>query len=1513
MQEQVIQGYRLSPQQRRLWQLQHGGNRNAYLAQCAVLIEGPLDLAALSDSLQELVRRHQILRTTFHCLDGMTIPVQVITDEAHQLIDWPDLSAFPQEHPAESIRQAVWNERSSFDWEQDPFVRWSLARIADNAHALIITLPALCADSTTLNNIVGEIIRSYTGFKGEQFGHEAVPEPLQYIVASEWQNDLFESEDFQLGNAFWQRQDLSSLGTLGLPFGKHSDRRSRFQPEPVSLIIEPHDAAKIFETAQRYAVSVSALLLTCWHLLAGRLAGQCQVITGTCYDGRVAGEMAGALGLFTKLLPIESRLDEQARFSRLLKQIDQTSREAQGWQEWFILGQPLRNPAEADEATFFPICFTYEEEPAPYVSSEARISILARYVCADRFELMLDCARSCEVITTQLLYNAEIYSRPEAQRILAQYRKLLESAIDNPETEIFKLEILTEEDKEQLLAAFTTTRRAFAPCDSIQELFEQQARIRPDALALVYEDESLTYAELNRRSNQLANYLRRLGVGTETRVALCMERGLEIVTALLAVLKAGGAYVPLEPGYPIKRMQYMLEDSQATVVLTSSQSKKLLPECRANVIDIRNDLNKWVEESEFDPAVSVRERNLAYVIYTSGSTGQPKGVGIEHAQLVNYVRVISEQLKLQSGWRLAMLSTFAADLGHTVLYPSLCFGAVLHIIDEQRWRDKGLWKGYQSTRQVDCLKITPTHAQVLLDSGQALPLKKLVIGGEACSQEWIKQIREWSPGCEVVNHYGPTECTVGAVTHLIGNQENGGIPLGMPLGNIRAYVLDGKGDLTPVGAPGELCLSGAGVARGYLGKPEVTSRQFVPDGYGREPGARMYKTGDLVRYRLDGNIEFIGRSDYQVKIRGFRIELREIEAVLAQHPEVVGAVVMVEGDNPMAKRLIAYVAVRAKSVLSKEDIRSYLAARLPEYMLPSAWVMLESLPLTLNGKIDRSVLREPQRLQDEKGTEFEPAQTPTEQLVAGVWSNLIGVYRVSRNDNFFHLGGHSLLGTQVISRLRECLQAEIPLGTLFEAPTVAGFAQKIDVILGSAAKFDAFALEPASAQGTYPLSFDQHHMWLREQAMPDGSGSYIWGSWRQQGERFNLPALEQSLSEIIRRHTALRTTFPIIDGEAVQVIGKALPMSLPVVDLSLLSEEEKSAQLRRRATEDTRRRFGLESGPLMRAVLLKLNEREQVLNYTLHHIIADSRSIDIIEAELSKLYPRYSGGQPSALEELQLQYSDYAVWQREYMKGEALERLWQYWKQMLAGAPERLELQTDRPRPQARTYRGAWQRLRLTKDLMQTLIKLSNREDVTLFMTMLAAYQVLLYRQSGQPDISVGSPVTFRGRKQIENLVGYFTNIIVLRVELSGNPTFREVLKRTREATLGAYTHQELPFDLLVEKMGANTAQSHAPLFQVWFNFLDHSSTDVSDFFSTEVEEAENNTNRYDLSMVITNYMPGADVLLGYNKALFDSESIKKMLRQYESLIEQIIANPDGRVLDFAIFDQPEYCVSHAI
>jgi amino acid adenylation domain-containing protein len=1502
--EETIQGYRLSSQQKRLWLLQQAVDSLAFRAQCAILIEGRLDVAVLTEALKRLIARHHILRTTFHCYHGMTIPVQVITDGRMRLDGEYEFRCLSREEETAVVRETMRKARQiAVDYESGPALRWSFLHLSESRKALIITLPGLWIDSIGLRNLLRCLSETYEALRCNK-----VPagESLQYITESEWQNDLFESEDFEPGRSYWLRQYRANANAFQLPFDKQAGKE--FRPECLVKVIDLIRSSRIEDVAECHGTRLSTFLLACWQLLLGRLSGQGEIVIGVSCDRRADEESEGMLGPFAKYLPIWSQWNELGKFSDLLDRLNESVCEAQDWQEWFDWSEFEGDVGETAGMKFFPLCFDYQEETDSYRSGEVTFSIFEQYVCIDRFELKLSCVVTKDGIKAEIHYNSAIFEMAEVERIGRYYEALLESAIRNVDGVIGELDILTPDDLRQLILDFNDTRSETLHDATVQELFEEQVARTPDTIAAVFEAKSLTYAELNRRANRLAHYLSKEGVTTESVVAICFERSQEMLVSVLGVIKAGAAYAPMDPSHPIDRLAFVLQDSRASILLTQENLSDLFLDQEVKKICLDSDRGTICHEIEENINGGTVAKNAAYVIYTSGSTGYPKGVMVEHHSLINLLAALRRAVYAKHSEQTLLISlnaplTFDASLQQIV---RLMCGDTLHIVPQETRLDGKSLLSYLITHRIDIFDCTPSQLAVLLEAGllqtDVFALQAILVAGEAIDGNMWNDLSR-SSGPTFYNIYGPTECTVDATSYCL-NGESDGPSIGYPLANYQIHVLDSQLRLEPIGVRGEFYIGGAGLARCYLNQPLLTAERFIPNPFSSIPGERLYKTGDTGRRMPDGNLEYIGRIDNQIKIRGYRVELGEVESVLNQHPAVQQAVVIAQKDGSVVSRLLAFIVPSDKRPGLEIELMNYAQARLPEYMLPSMWVLLDFMPLTPNGKIDRNALHVPEVWEAERATKLEAPKTQTEELVAGLWSNLLGLKQVGRFDNFFSLGGHSLLAAQVITRVREAFQVNLPLRSVFESPTVADFAAMVALAMEEAI-LGAPPMQPAPPNKFYPLSYEQLQIWLREQTMPAGSGSYISGSLRQEEGKYNLVSLEQSMAEIVRRHEALRTTFPIIEGQPVQWIGPAKPMRLPVADLSNLSEREKKAEFRRWALSNIQRPFDLATGPLIRARLINLSDKQQVLHYTIHHIIADIWSMDIINRELAEFFGIYSQGLASPLDELTLKYVDYAVWQREHLTSGALQKHLQYWKQQLAGVPTVLSLPTDRPRSQIQTYRGAWQHLLISRNIADQLSALSSQEGVTMFMALLAVFQTLLCRYSGQSDICVGSPMTFRERREMEGVIGYFTNIVALRAQLEGNPSFRELLKQIREVTLKAYTYQDLPYVKLLDEVKPGQDGSREPLFHVWFNFIRKSKLSPSDFeYATgllDVEERENNTASFDLTMVITELSPGLKVALEYNKDLFEPSRIRNMLCQFQSLIERMIAYPDERILDFVL------------
>ncbi|MBL1175482.1 amino acid adenylation domain-containing protein [Pantanalinema sp. GBBB05] len=1066
---------------------------------------------------------------------------------------------------------------------------------------------------------------------------------------------------------------------------------------------------------------------------------------------------------------------------------------------------------------------------------------------------------------------------------------------------------------------------------SIHSLFEAQVQRSPEAVAAISAATALTYQELNERANQLARYLQTLGVGAETLVGICVERSLDMLVGLLAILKAGGAYVPLDPAYPQERLAWMMADSQLSFLLAQTHTLSVIPEHSAKVICLDTE---WQTIAQFssENLLPVSPYDLAYIIYTSGSTGKPKGVMIEHQSLVNYVQAAIVTYELKASDRVLQFASISFDASAEEIYPCLCVGATLILRTDlmlasvatflqtcQDWQLTTLslptayWHQLTIALETEALTLPTTLRLVIIGGEKALPVRVAA---------WQQQVGQ---SVRLLNTYGPTESTVVATVYDLAQFEplltSGEVPIGKPLPNIEVYLLDHDRQPVASGTVGELYLGGAGLARGYLNRADLTSEKFIAYSLPEQPSIRLYRTGDLVRSLPDGNLEYLGRIDQQVKIRGFRIELGEIETSLAQHPEVREAVVIDRESNTGEKYLVGYVVLHQQGVLTTLELRQHLKQKLPAYMIPTIFVLLEALPLTANGKIDRNTLPSPDLTQFSSSVEFIAPRNPTEQELAAIWTDVLQLDTVSIMDHFFELGGHSLLGTQVISRIRDRFQVELPLRSLFNAPTIVELAQLVDEQRTQAIQLPIAKIQPITRNQRLPLSFAQQRLWFLDQLVPNSSFYNIPQALRLQGE-LNLAALEQSLNAIVQRHEALRTTFVVVDAQPVQVIAPELNVELSVVDLRSLATVDREAKGLQLVTEAAQQPFDLTQDSLFRCQLWCIDAEEYILLITMHHIIADGWSIGVLIRELAALYEAFVMGQPSPLTALAIQYADFASWQRQWFQGEVLEQQLAYWQQQLAGAPTVLELPSDRPRPLVQAFRGGVASFLLPQSLCQAVEQLSQAMEVTPFMTLFTAFQILLYRYTGQSDILVGSPIANRHYAGIEPLIGFFINTLVLRTDLTGNPTGIELLQRVRENALAAYAHQDLPFELLVEAMQAVRNLSHTPLFQVMF-VLQNAPTpalELADLtmqplqlengarldWTIATEDSEAGLAQFDLTLSLEYTEQGMIGIWEYNAELFDADRIARMAEHYQILLAGIVAKPEQRISELAMLTTAE-------
>ena len=1493
MQSRVTEGYRLSPQQRRVWLLQ--GNSSTLRAQCALRIEGRLRTDALKRALNSVINRHPILRTRLCRPPGIKYPVQIVSAEMGFLWQEVELNG-PQSVGYDSLFEQ--EARREFDYERGPLLSAILCARSELDHMLLISMPALVADMASLHNLAGALVREYdAALQSRQSPGEAMP----YVQFGEWQNKVLEQEGAEEGKAYWRKLGITSLDDLSFPFERAQSGGTSFAPESLALAVDPATTGRVEATAGRYDASTEEFLLAVWQTLIWRITAWPRIAIGLAVDGREYDMFRDAIGLFARLAPVVSDLEEGVQFNDLLRKTAASARDAYEWQDYFsaedAITYAVGRAVEKEGVARFGLGFEFEERPPSWQAGGALFSIDRQRCRMEPFKMKLSCVRDGPSLVAEFHYDSALFRAEDVARLAGQFQTLLEDVLNHPESVIGRLEMLSDIERRFLVDINATT--ADRPLDAcIHQLFEAQAERKPGHVAVVCEDQQMTYAELNSRANQLAHHLRSLGVGPESLVAICVERSLETIVGILGVLKAGGAYAPLDSGQPKGRLAAMLGAARPVVLLTQRRLADKFPESGFKVVCLDADWPNIARGSDANPESAVTPRNLVYVIFTSGSTGAPKGVAVEHRALLNYLHSVRDIIALPDDATYATVSTIAADLGNTVIFTSLCGGGSLHVISQERAADAASLAEYFHRHEVACLKIVPSHLAALLVFSrpeQVLPSQRLVLGGAASNWDLIEKIRNLAPDCDIINHYGPTETTVGVLTYRVerngAQTESATVPLGRPISNTQVYLLRDRHQLAPIWLTGELHIAGTCLARGYLNHPDLTAEKFLPNPFSNEPGARMYRSGDLARRLPTGDVEFLGRADQQVKLRGFRIELGEIEAALRSHSAVREAVVAARNDASGETRLVAYLVARPGGLPSIDQVRRFLLERLPDYMTPAVFVTLDKLPLTSNGKVDRHALPGPAPAQVEAGERSSP-HAPFEEIMAGIWSELLGVEQIRRDQNFFELGGHSLLATQLISRVREAFKVEAPLRVLFEAPTLGKLAERIAALMTAGKGLQVPPIKRAARGAEIPLSFAQQRMWFVDKLDP-GNPSYNIPKAMRLGGALNTAALEASLGEIIRRHEALRTVFPAIEARPVQVIAPAQGVNLPLVDLSGLSPERRADVAQQLSAMVGLRPFDLVGGPLFRFSLVKREEQEHWAIVTMHHIVSDAWSTGVFVTELAALYQAFSRGKPSPLTEPPIQYADFVHWQREWLQGETLAEHLDYWRRQLAGAPPTLDLPADRSRPLAQTFHGASQDLALGPELSGALEALSRREGATLFMTLLAAFQILLRHCAKQDDIVVGTDIANRNHAETEGLVGFFANQLVLRANLAGDPTFRELLAQARETALGAYAYQDLPFDKLVEALRPERNLKYSPLFQVKFVYQ-NAPLPAPKLPGLELSAVmfPSQVTKFDWTLFLHPSDQGVVGWMEYNTDLFDGSTVARVLRQFKILLANIVRQP---------------------
>lgn len=1501
--EPINDAYPLSPmQQGMLYSSLSARQPGVDIQQVLCLWHEAVNPAALERAWQRVAERHAVLRTSFRW-NGSVKPSQ----EVHQSVslrvqceDWRDIPAVERRNAFETWLQS--DRLRGFDLKAAALMRIALFHLGDSQHQLVWTFHHLLLDMRGIVIVLNDVFAFYEAFqRGEDID---LPQPRPYRDHIE----CLPQQNPAGAETFWRQTMKGFTAPTPLTIA-HAAREEAGETGEQETHLSGAVTNALNSLATENNFTLNTVVQGAWALLLSRYSGEEDVVFGAvraCRRSTVEGAESIA-GLFINTLPVRVRVNPGMQLLPWLAELRQTWTALRPFEHAPLASIRGWSDLPGDTPPFASLV-NFQNQPwtadlSPGSPGGGREFSIRQHT---NLPLALD-ASGGDALVLKILYHRNRFEDESITRMLGHLKTLLEGMVANPRQLLGELPLLTEAER-QLLGAWNDTAANHPKNKCVHQLFAEQTGRTPDALAVADEKQRLTYRELDERADRLAQRLQTLGVGPEICVAVCLERSVEMVVALLAVLKAGGAYVPLDPAHPKERLAFVLEDSKAQVLVTQeslqSEFKFDIPNLRVLCLDAFDQALRITHH-----APNPQSSDLAYVIYTSGSTGTPKGVEIEYASLVNLIQWHQRTYGVTGADRATQLANPAFDASVWELWPYLTAGASILIPDDETARLPAKLIAWLAANQITLTFIpTPLAEALLLEPWpEHCALRALLTGGDQ-----LRRPPTESLPCPLFNHYGPTENTVVTTWTAVPPtaQVVAAPAIGRPISNNRVHVLDRRLQHVPIGVPGELHISGDGLARGYRNRPELTAERFIANPFAVDANPRLYKTGDLVRWLPDGNLEFIGRMDHQVKIRGNRVELGEIESVLSRHPSVREAVVVARAGVREA-RLVAWVVPRSGEKLDVKILREFLKQHLPDYMLPADFVCLDALPLTANGKIDRQALPDPA---PEPEKEFTAPRTPVEARLAGIWREVLGLKRVSIHANFFELGGHSLFAARVVSRARDEFDREFPLHDLFDSPTIAGWAEKIEAN-GSSGHLTldgaVGATEATRAQitrrarnGAGPLSFAQERLWFLEQLEPGIAFNNIPLAFRVTGT-LNAAALELALCEMIRRHEPFRTTFNADNGQPVALAVPLPSFAVQAYDLSALPEAKREAETQRLMAEGAQQPFDLTRSPLLRATLLRLSATEHFLVLVTHHIACDGWSLDVFHRELAALYEAFARGQPSPLAALPIAYGDFAAWQRDTLRGGDFERQLAYWRQQLNGASPALDLSTDRPRPVVQTYCGATIHFALSATLSTELAQLSRKANVTPFMLLLAAFQTLLHRYSGQADILVGSPIAGRARVETEGLIGVFLNTLVLRGDLSGDPTFHELLQRIRQTALDAYAHQDVPFEKIAEAVQSNRDLSRSPLFQVMF-ILQNEPLRPLELAGLKVSTlpAHSGTAKFDLTLSLTETADGLAGFVEFNRDLFDADTITRMLEHFETLLASIVAHPEQRLSELRLLTE---------
>jgi amino acid adenylation domain-containing protein len=1508
----------LSAAQKRLWFIDRLTGAN-YTIPVTYRLSGPLDVEVLGRAMQQIVDRHESLRSVVG-IDADGQAFAIIRDRVHfeivpeqlEHLDTTEQDALVRRRLQEAVAQ-------SFDLAGEIPIRARLLRLAADRHVLLMTLHHIASDGWSVENLLRELSTVYSALCAGR-ANPLPPLPLQYADYAAWQTQWLHGERLQRELDYWRSQLAGAPALHSLPLDAARPAHTAHRGGTWRQCLPTSLNEAIEALSRSIGATPFMTLLTAFAALVSRWSGETDVVIGTPVANRPRDELAALIGFFSNTLALRSSFAGDPSFSDAVRTTRAMALDAYKFQHlpFEVLVEELNPPRNLSHGPLFQIMFSLQDTDEntafdiPGITAEAILPDCSNA----KFDLNLSLYETANGLEACWDYSRDLFGEDTIACLGKSFEALLHGVVSAPERRISELPLLDEVEQQRVLALGNDTLADYPDEDCLHTLFENQVERNPEASAIVQDGNTLSYAELNREANRLAHHLRALGVGPDVTVAIVMQRCPAMITAMLAILKAGGAYVPIEPDNPEERLAFLLGDSAPAVVLGDSKStpqlRALLSGLHADsqppVLDLDSDGESWKHHADTNPsaaAIGLNSRNLAYIIYTSGSTGQPKGVMNEHRAVANRMHWMQDSYAHAPGDRVLQKTPMGFDVSVREIFLSLMAGATLVQARPDGHRDPGYLIDLIARERITVAGFVPSMLEVFLDHPRVRECDSLVrifCGGETLPGALARRCLAMFPRIRLHNLYGPTEAAVSVTAwDCIADPIPDTIPIGRAGANVRIYLLDELGRPVPRGMRGEIHIAGCQVARGYLNRPELSAERFIADPWASGPDARMYRSGDLGRLLADGNIEFLGRNDFQIKIRGQRVELGEIEAQLRNLDGVAQAAVIAHDAGIGQTQLVAYLVPTGDIDDSLPgDIRRQLQRLLPAHMLPSSIVQLPHLPLTANGKLDLKALPAPDA-DIERLDEYEPAEGPLEIEIASMWQALLGHERIGATANFFELGGHSLLLTRLHNRMHATFDFELPLKLLFDAQTVREQAALVASLQDDATRTHSSAPAPRPANAARVLSFAQRRLWFIDQMGEAGAVYNIPCALRLRGE-LKLQALGDALQTIVERHEVLRTPLVSVDGEAVPHLLEDVVVSLDVEDLVAHDEAERHVILHARMDAEAAQPFDLASDLFLRARILRLASEEHVLLLTIHHIAADGWSMAVLLRELAELYNSAVGGRHADLPALPMQYSDYAHWQQHWLQGERLESQWRYWQRQLDGLPTLHNLPLDHARPETQQYRGAIHWQQMPASLLLGMQSLARKHDATPFIALQTAFAILLARWGGDTDIVIGTPIANRRHEQLTSLIGFFVNTLVLRNQLSGNPSYSEALRDARVMTLDAFEHQDLPFEMLVDRLRPPRSLGHSPLFQVMLSF-DNNGGAITAWEGLQIDDIAGDSHhaKFDLTLNLRETDSGLQACWDYSRDLFEADTITRMAASFETLLLGIVAEPDRPISELPL------------